>query len=80
MKCPVKSTNEISGLNGVVRSFMTRCGHRVDERSRTGGGMKLQDVMLRARAKRITGFQAAKIVGMRKASNRPGGRLGQNSR
>jgi len=64
MICPVKLTNEMSGLSGRLHRSMTRCGHEATERSRSGAAMKLQDVMLRAMAKEITWFQAAEILGI----------------
>lgn len=38
MMCPVKLTNEMSGLSGKVSRRMTRYGHEADERSRSGAG------------------------------------------
>jgi hypothetical protein len=38
MICPVKLTNELSGLSGTLVSGMTRCGHEAAKRSRSGAG------------------------------------------
>lgn len=38
MMCPVKLANEMSGLSGMLKSGMTRCGHEATERNRSGAG------------------------------------------
>jgi hypothetical protein len=44
MMCPVKLTNEMSGLSGTLVSGMTRCGHEAAERSRSGTGDETKSI------------------------------------
>ena len=56
--CPVKLAHEVSDLHDRMQ-FMEQMTPAAVERA-----MKLQDVMLRAMAKRITWYQAAEIPGI----------------
>jgi len=61
MICPPELAHELSALNWLGKGGMSRLGHEAEYRGRA---MKIQKVILRAMARRITWWQAAEITGI----------------
>jgi hypothetical protein len=64
MTCLVPLTHEVSDLSGGVRATLQDAVMKQMTPTAVEQAMKLQDVMIRPMAKRITWFQAAEILGI----------------
>ena len=64
MICPPELAHELSALNGLGKGGMSRLGMKQSTEAAWERAMKIQEVILRAMARRITWWQAAEIIGI----------------